>query len=200
MLCFCKFVQCKTSFTILVHFAYSDSEGKQKVSGPNLLSIESHHFLKLRSYLSNFKTSFNRQNFAGEEYIAFSNWTSLLWRNVSTYSSPLPRHWFRVSGKAGMLSHLLTTLVSYFLLNWLHERKNRCWNSEPSLCKLIHFHCYIWSTVEHLSKRAAADFQIVRCMYLTWIRVGVDPAVKLHNRKPQSLPEEGNYSNIPSTK
>lgn len=104
-----------------------------------------------------------------------------------------------VSGKAGMLSHLIT-LVSYFLLHWLHERKNSCWNSEPSLCKLIHFHCYIWSTKEHLSKYTAADFQIIRCMYLPQLRVGVDPAVKLHNRKPQSLPEEGNHFNIPSRK
>lgn len=183
-------------FTPILWF-WGQAEGN--LSGPNLLSIELHNFLKLRNYFSNVKTLFSRKKFE-EQYIVFSYWTSILWRSIHTYNSPLLGHWFRVSGKAGMLSHFIT-FVSYFLLNWLHERKNSCWNSEPSLCKLVHFQCYIWSNIEHQSKYAAlADFQIIRYMYLPQIRVGVDPAVKLDNRKPQSLPEEGNYCNIPSTK
>lgn len=164
MLCFYKFVQCKTSLSWFTSHALIWGQAEGNLSGPNLLSIALHNFFKLRNYFSNIKTWFSRQKFEGEQCIVFSYWTSLLWRNIPTYNPPLPGHWFRVSGKAGMLSHLIT-LVSYFLLHWLHERKNSCWNSEPSLCKLIHFHCYIWSNIGHLSKYAAVDFQITRCMY-----------------------------------
>lgn len=60
MLCFRKFVQCKTSSTILVHFTYSDFEGKQhtfhakqKVTFQDQIYWVESPLICLRDYFSN---------------------------------------------------------------------------------------------------------------------------------------------------